>query len=473
MLKISGEIGTKSARTRRRFLRALERNVRVALERAGVEARVRNRWSRFLVQADDPAAARDALTGVFGIHSLVEVAILRFEGLDDLVERAAELSRERVRDRTFAVRPKRSGVHDFTSRDVAIKLGDALRPDSAGVNLGSPEVEVTLEIAEREAYLHLERTSGPRGLPVGSGHPAVALFSGGFDSPVAAWMTMRRGTALDLVVCDLDGCGGPEVALSVAKQLMGRWAPGLTVKAHLVDLTPVVRALREHVDGRLRQVLLKRAMYRAGTLVVQETGAVALVTGESLGQVSTQTLRNLAVAEEAAGVPVLRPLIGMDKEEIIERARLIGTHDASARVREHCAIATGRVETAARLGEVLTAEGQVDEAFIRAAVASREVVDLGTWSPAPRPSHVVQEVPEGAVVVDVREPEEGPDAGAHMRLPFSRVAEWRRDLDPANEYVFVCTYGVRSEAVARDLSDRGYRALSLAGGIARGGIRAA
>ncbi|HYH28484.1 MAG TPA: THUMP domain-containing protein, partial [Actinomycetota bacterium] len=153
MLKISGEIGTKSPRTRRRFLRALERNVKAALDRAGLEARVRNRWSRFLVHADDLSAARDALAGVFGIHSLVEVAVVRFEGLDDLVERAAALSLDRVRGKTFVIRPKRSGAHDFTSRDVAIKLGDALRPGSAGVNLDAPQVEVAIEIAEREAYL--------------------------------------------------------------------------------------------------------------------------------------------------------------------------------------------------------------------------------------------------------------------------------------------------------------------------------
>jgi thiamine biosynthesis protein ThiI len=465
MLKIAGEIGTKSARTRRRFLRVLAANVRAALRHAGLPAEVESRWSRLFVRVPDPARARDALSTVFGLHSISEVAVLRYEDLGDLVEQAAALYRDRVAGKTFAVRARRSGEPGFSSRDVAVKLGDALLVSSAGVNLDAPEVEVPIEVVAHKAYAILEGTPGAKGLPLGSGHSAVALFSGGFDSPPAAWMAMRRGTALDLVVCDLDGCGGPEAAMEVARVMTERWAPGLPVRAHLVDLAPVVEALRERVDSRLRQVLLKRAMYRVGTLVAKDVGGEAIVTGEVIGQVSTQTLRNLAVAEEAAGVPVLRPLIGMDKEEIIALARRIGTHDASVRVREHCAISTGRVETGARLDEVLTAEGEVDESFIDAAVSGRRQMDVAAWRPGPRPAHLTDEVPPGAVVVDVREPEEGPDVG-DLRLPFSLVDRWVETLDRDTQYVFHCTYGVRSELVARELTERGYRALALAGGTA-------
>jgi tRNA uracil 4-sulfurtransferase len=197
---------------------------------------------------------------------------------------------------------------------------------------------------------------------------------------------------------------------------------------------------------------------------VEELGAEALITGESLGQVSTQTLRNLAVAEEAAGVPVLRPLIGMDKEEIIGRSRQIGTHRASERVQEHCHIATGRVETAARLRDVLTAELQVDESFIAEAVQGRSTVDLVDWAPGPPPEHVLDRVPPDAVVVDVRERDEGEDVGA-VRLPFSRMAEWGPGLDSSRTYLFVCSGGSRSEIVAHELRGRGLDAFSLAGGV--------
>jgi thiamine biosynthesis protein ThiI len=276
---------------------------------------------------------------------------------------------------------------------------------------------------------------------------------------------MRRGTTVELVVCDIGGCAQTDAALEVARELVTTWTPGIESKVHVVDLVPVIAALRERVEPRIRQVLLKRAMYRTATLVAREMRGEAIVTGESLGQVSTQTLRNLAVAEEAAGIPVLRPLIGMDKEEIIARARRIGTHDASVRVREYCAIATGRVETAARLREVLTAEGQVDESFIASAVWNRRVVDLLTWQPERLP-HVVEDVPEGAVIVDVREPDEGKTVG-DLRRPFSDLDRWIDDLEQDAKYLFVCAVGARSQVAAGEARARGYDAYSLAGGLTR------
>ena len=465
MLKIAGEIGLKSARTRRRFLRYLVRNVKAAIERDGITGEVENRWSRLFVDTDQPERAREVLSRVCGLHSVLEVAQLPAATLDDLVGAASALYRERVAGKTFAVRARRRGELGYRSRDVAVHLGAALLPHSAGVNLDEPEVEVAMEIRDGVAHAVLDAAPGPGGLPIGSGGRAVALFSGGFDSPVAAWMTMRRGTALELVVCDLGGCAQTDAALAVARDLVTTWAPGIEPRAHVVDLVPVIAALRERVEPRIRQVLLKRAMYRAATLIARETRGEAIVTGESLGQVSTQTLQNLAVAEEAAGVPVLRPLIGMDKEEIIARARRVGTHDASLRVREYCAIATGRVETAARLREVLTAEGQVDEAFIAAAVWNRRVVDLLTWQPEGL-EHVVEDVPEGAVIVDVREPDEGKTIGQHRR-PFSDLDRWIDELDRATTYLFVCTVGARSEVAAGEARARGYDAYSLAGGITR------
>jgi tRNA uracil 4-sulfurtransferase len=472
MLKIAGEIGTKSSRTRRRFLRILAANVRTALASRGVRGRVAPRWSRLLVDTNDPAGARASLTEVFGLHSVAEVATIGFEGLGDLVSGATDLYRDRVAGRTFAVRPRRSGRHTFDSLDVATELGRSLLPGSAGVDLSHPEFEVRLEIVGNEAHCVLDSTPGPGGLPLGTGGRAVALFSGGFDSPVAAWMAMRRGTAVDLLVFDLGGCGETWAALEVARDLALRWAPGREPGAHVVDLAAVVAGLRARVEPRLRQVVLKRAMYRAGSMMAADLGADALVTGESLGQVSTQTLRNLAVAEEAAGVPVLRPLIGMDKEEIIVRSRRIGTHGASERVREHCHIATGRVETAAHLRDVLTAELQVDERYLAEAVRDRTHVDLPSWSLGPAPEHVVESAPAGAVIVDIREPDEGITHGG-VRLPFSRQAEWAPGLDATRSYLFVCSGGTRSEMVAHELRGRGIEAFSLAGGVDRLRIPAA
>jgi thiamine biosynthesis protein ThiI len=471
ILKIAGEIGTKSAPTRRRFLRALASNARAAFRRRGIRGTVEPRWSRLFVRTDDPAASA-ALSRIFGVHSVARTEALRFTSLNDLVEQAEPALREVVRGRTFALRVRRRGEHDFRSRDVAVALGDRLRPASAGVDLGHPQVEIPIEISDDTAHLLQDALSGPGGLPSGVGGRALSLFSGGFDSPVATWMAWRRGIATDLLVCDLGGCGQVDAALGVARELATTWASGVEPAVHVVDLAPVVAALRARVEGGIRQVVLKRAMYRAAALVAARIGADALVTGEALGQVSTQTLRNLTVAEDAADMPVLRPLIGMDKDEIIARARHIGTHDLSVRVQEHCDISTGRVETAARLQAVVGAEGRLDESFIAAAVERATRVDLTTWAPGPLPEHIVSEVPPGAVVIDVRPLEEGPTVG-DTRLPFALAHEWTSGLESGKTYLFVCTHGNRSEIVAHDLRRRGVDAYSLSGGVSRLPTRAA
>ncbi len=471
LVRLAGEVGTKSPRTRRRFLRVLVRNLRLALRAVGVPAGVRSQWSRVVVDAADPARAGEALGKVFGVGSVSRVVEVSFSGLEDLVARLAPVFSGRVAGRTFAVRARRFGEHPFGSLDVERALGTALLPGSAGVNLRDPEVTAVVEVNGGRAFAVLETFPGPGGLPLGSGGRAVSLFSGGFDSPVATWSLMRRGVLCELLVCDLGGCGQVGEALSVARALALRWAAGLAVRAHVVDLAPAVAVLRERVEPRLRQLLLKRAMYRAGAALAEVVGAEALVTGESVGQVSTQTLRNLAVSEAAVDLPVLRPLVGTDKDEIMARARDIGTYAASSEVQEHCSIASGPVETWAAPEEVAAAEasvvaGGIDDAWIRGQVARRWVVDLRRWS-APGPSElVVDEVPEGAVVVDVREPGEGPPVG-DRQLPFSRAAEWLGELDPAATYVLVCTSGQRSLVAAEALAARGVRAYSLDGGARR------
>jgi thiamine biosynthesis protein ThiI len=337
------------------------------------------------------------------------------------------------------------------------------------VDLDHPDVEVAVELHADHADAVLATSAGTGGLPLGTGGHAVALFSGGFDSPVAAWRVMRRGTQLDLLICDLGGCGQMDQALAVAKELALRWTPGLEPRFWVVDLAPVVLALTQRVNPRLRQILLRRAMYRAGSYLAEAIGASALVTGESLGQVSTQTLGNIRTCEQAATVPVLRPLIGMGKDEIMATARAIGTYETSVKVQEHCSISPGKVETWSSPARIDAAEREVDaepltEEWIRLAVERRRAVDLLQWTPGALPDLVVESVPEGAVVVDVREPAEGPLAG-DLRLPFSRAGELLDGLDPTRTYVLVCASGQRSYTLARELARRGITAWSLSGGV--------
>src|SRR6266508_2815158 len=297
LVRLGGEVCTKSPRTRRRFLAVLTRNARAALRREGIAAEVTSEWTRLVVATPEPARGRETLARVFGVHRVHEVVQVPFSSLPDLVDSLVPLYRERVAGRSFAIRPKRRAPLQFSSHELA------------------------------------------------------------------------------------------------------------------------------------------------------------------------------------ATVPVLRPLIGMGKDEIMAQARVVGTFDVSAKVQEHCSISPGRVETWASPEQADAAERQADAEsltgeWIRGAVARRREVDLRQWTPGSLPDLVVSSVPAGAVVLDVREPEEGPLAG-DRRLPFSRAAELLDTLDPAQTYVLVCASGQRSYTLARELARRGVTAWSLEGGVKALGSHAA
>ncbi len=475
LLRLSGELGTKSTRTRRRFLRQLLDNVRRALAEAGVGGHAHHTWSRLWVETSDLEGAERALRGVFGIRALSRGVRIPFETPDELTDRLAGLVRERVRGHTFAVRTRRLVGASLTAHDLDVSLGAALLADSSGVNLDHPEVTVQVLAGAGHAFCSVDATDGPAGLPLGTGGRALALLSGGFDSPVAAWHVLRRGVELDLVHFDL-GPGGSTAALLVARTLMERWAPGFQVTVHVVDFQDLVLGLRQRVPAKMRQILLKRAMYRGAGTLARRLGTDALVTGEALAQVSTQTLRSLTVCEQAAGgVPVLRPLIGLDKPDIIDLSRRIGTHDASTQVQELCGIADGeKVVTWPSVERAEAAEvelaGLGDQAWMDRRLERREMVDLMRWvPPAPLPPLApdleLDVIPAGALVVDVREPFEGVPVG-DLQLPGSVALELLGRLDPDHTYVLVCPRGQRSRALAGSLRGRGYQAWSLRGGLA-------
>jgi thiamine biosynthesis protein ThiI len=284
-------------------------------------------------------------------------------------------------------------------------------------------------------------------------------------------MALRRGVEVDYLFCNLGGAAYRRLALEVMKSLADRWSYGLRPRAHVLDFNPMVRELEEKVEGSYLQVVLKRMMYRAGTAVAREIGAEALVTGESVGQVSSQTLANLHAIDDAADLPVLRPLAGFDKEQIMARARRIGTHGLSSRVREYCAITADYPVTASTPERARERAAPVDRAVLDRAVEGRETVDLRSLerSELVTPGLFVDEIDEGAVVLDTRDRESfrrwHPE-GAERR-DFSELSAGFDELDPEPTYVLCCEEGTRTAHLAERMQAEGYEAYSLRGGIRR------
>ncbi|MFQ5689861.1 MAG: tRNA uracil 4-sulfurtransferase ThiI [Gemmatimonadota bacterium] len=470
LVRYSGEIATKSRRTRARFQRRLERNLRAGLAARGAvesEIRLERGWSRLRVSGPDRAFL-EVIAHTFGVSSYSVLEGECAADLEEIVATGKRLFAERVRARRFAVRARRSGRHEFGSGDIMVRLGAALNP-GATVDLDDPEVVVRVEVRDARASFFSDRLRGPGGLPLGVQGRAVALLSGGFDSAVAAWMVLRRGVELDYVLCNLGGGAYERWVVEVAKVVADRWSHGSRPRLHVLDFTGVVDAMRAACRPSYLQVVLKRLMYGAASRIARETRADALVTGESIGQVSSQTLRNLRAIDDASSLPVLRPLAGHDKEEIIALARRVGTHDLSAKIREYCQVAPERPVTAARPEEVRAQTDAVDPSALEAALAGRRILDLRRMDPRDRAvgSLTVTEIPGGAQVVDTRDP--AAFAQWHWPAAVHRdLDELARDfhtLDRERTYVLYCAEGIRTAHLAERMQAKGFEAYGFRGGV--------
>jgi len=473
VLRLSGELGTKARATRGQFARRLIENVRDALGQAGIRARIERRYERIFVAAADPAA-EDVLCRIFGLQTLSRAERVPAEHLEDVVTAGVARFTDAVRGRRFAVRARhvgqRSGI-PFRAKDLEIALGAALLPGAARVDLGHPEVTVHAELYQSACYFFRERTPGPGGLPLRSAGRAVALVSGGFDSPVAAWQIQKRGVALDHVFCNLGGHSHRLGVLRVMKVLADSWSQGTRPQLHCVDFSAVAAQLRERTETRYWQVLLKREMLRSAELVARERGAAAIVTGEALGQVSSQTLPNLAVISEATSLPILRPLVGFNKDEIIALAGRIGTAELSAVVQEYCAMVPSRPATAARLEAIRTQEAKLDPDVLTRAVAGRVILDLHSLDAdaGGLPEIEVEEVPADATVLDLRS-REAFRAWHHpgaLHLDFSKALQAFPSFDKEQRYVLYCEFGLKSAHLAELMRQSGLEAFHVKGGTRR------
>lgn len=466
LLRPVGEICLKSRPVRAKFMREMVRNIEAGLRTLEGEHAVDNQWSRVFVESTSDEAG-DLLARIFGVSSLSPVACRCLPELEAIVTEGERALAERVRGKTFAIRARRSGGQPFQSQDVAVELGAALNR-YAEVNLDHPDVTVEVEVREDHADMVCERIAGPGGLPLGVEGRAVALVSGGFDSAVAAWQILKRGVALDYVFCNLAGAAHERGALGVVKVLADLWSYGYRPLLHAVDFQPLVEALRRDVRPDYVQVILKRLMYRAASQIADELGAHGIVTGESIGQVSSQTLANLQAIDEVATLPVLRPLVSADKEDIIRQSQAIGTYALSAAVREYCALVPKRPVTAARVGAVRSQEARLDLALLDRLVAKRKLIDVASLADTDLvvPYLYTAEIPAGAVVIDCRD-ERHYDAwhfpgAVHHELDHL-LAEYKR-LDREQVYVIYCSFGLQSAVVAERLQRAGYDAYSFKGG---------
>jgi len=380
-----GELGVKSEQVRRKMEDRLAENLRAMLDVRELDGDIERRRNRIFVHTDAADAVAAAAADTFGVVSASPARTV--DPTLPSIEAALVAATEAHYDGgSFAVDADRAGpsdAHPFASTDIESDGGAAVWAaiESLGyeptVDLDEPDFRLRVECRPDDAYVYLARRPGPGGLPLGTQRPVVALVSGGIDSPVAAWKLMARGCPVVPVYVDLGDYGGPDHRgrARATVETLASYAPGAEMTMHVVDAGDVVADLEAEMAD-LRMLSLRRFMLAAAEAVAERERAVGIVTGEAIGQKSSQTSANIAVTDAAATLPVHRPLLATDKSDITQLARRIGTFE-DATVDTGCnRVAPELPETSADLDAVRAAEPDDLLERARDCVAAGEVVPI-------------------------------------------------------------------------------------------------
>ncbi|HEY3697897.1 MAG TPA: tRNA uracil 4-sulfurtransferase ThiI [Spongiibacteraceae bacterium] len=473
IVKFFPEITIKSRPVRKQLTKQLRDNLRALVKPIDAGIDIVRDWDKLTIEAPGIDVEKrdrliDVLSNTPGIAYFLDVQQYPLLDLDDIYQKASALWVPRLQGKTFVVRCKRSGTHDFSSLDVERYVGGLLNQNSAarGVDLKKPDEQVRIEVRDQHLYIVNERFPGIGGFPLGSQDSVVSLISGGFDSTVASYFTMRRGMRTHFCFFNLGGRQHELGVKEVAYYLWSKYGASSRVKFIAVPFEEVVAQILKNVDDSQMGVVLKRMMLRAATQVAAKLQAQALVTGEAVAQVSSQTLVNLNVIDRATDLLVLRPLITMAKGEIIRTAAEIGTETYAARMPEYCGVISVKPTTRAKLPKVEYEETKFDFAVLERALANAAYINIDEVADAEMQSAEIEVLSApvfDAVIVDMRHPLEAerlPLRAGNVRIekiPFYELQNKFAELDKEKNYLLYCDKGVMSKLHAAHLIEQGYR----------------
>lgn len=356
-----GEIGVKSPKVRRRFENQLISNIKNKLD-----CKIEINQGRIFIYPNDFKKAEDALNKVIGIVSYSPAVSTEtdFDKIEETLNKYVDnLLSEGLFDKTksIAVRGRRVGTHKFTSQEMAGFCGSVIiKKSGAPVNLSKPDFTFFVEVRDDITYIFHEKIKGIGGLPIGTQGKVIALVSGGIDSPVATFMMMKRGC--EVIVLHFNNypyTGGSNDKVMKIIEKLEEYSPS-KLEYYEADYGEYLKSCIEDAPVRLTCVLCKSGMYRIAEEIAKKEGAFAIIDGSSLGQVASQTLPNLLATRYVTKMPVLSPLIGLDKVEIENIGKKIGTFDISILPAPGCTAVPKYPETNADLEKFLEVLEDID-----------------------------------------------------------------------------------------------------------------
>lgn len=371
-----GEIGTKKG-NRVFFEKVLAKNIRRKLQ----GEKLKRTYGRFVVElngSSDINKITSALSSTFGIANFA-FAVRAELNLDDIMLKALDVAKEDGAQ-TFRITTNRVNKNfPLTSMQVNEVVGRAVTDLGKAVDLKNPALEINIEITGKYAYVYAGKIAGPCGLPVGATGKVMALLSGGIDSPVAAWLAMKRGCKAVLVHFHNYTLYKESVRKKITELAEKLSVYSGKTRLYVVPFADVQQSIIQNVPPEYRMLAYRRAMLRIAGKMMEKENAKGFVTGDNLAQVASQTLENLDVIYAAASKPVVAPLIGFDKKDIIRLAEKIGTYETSILPYEDCcsAFVAEHPVTKAKRGELEAFEKNIDRELEEKAAGQAEVLEFG------------------------------------------------------------------------------------------------
>ncbi len=473
ILRLFPEISIKSKPVRNRLIKNLQQNIINACKHHGFTAHVYSQWDKLIVRFEEQEDLRLEkavleLERIPGIHSFMHVKECDFKDFDDLFAQCRDILGPKIAGHTFALRVKRRGNHPFTSQMAERTLGGMFKAhyENKGVCLGNPEVTLNIEIDSDKAYIITAKYPGLGGYPLGSQGEAISLLSGGYDSAVAAFEALRRGLRVNYIFFNMGGAAHELGVKQEAYFIWDRYGSSHRVKFTAVPFEKIVGQILERTHHGVRGVILKRMMMRVASKIAKRYDVDALVTGESVGQVSSQTLINLNHIDKVSEVLVLRPLALTDKQDIIDKAQSIGTAGFAESMPEYCGVISDHPNVCPKEAFILEQEALMDGNLVKLALQEAQTIDIkdipGDACKMQTEVEVTSDLAYNDVILDVRAPDDvlktplDPQDHEYLHIPFYKAAGEFASLDKMKSYALYCDQGVMSLMLAKQLKQQGH-----------------
>jgi len=471
IIKLFPEIMIKSDSLRKRFIKILTGNIRNVLNKHDDTLAVVRHWDYIEVRSkltENRPLLIELLQRIPGIHHFLEVDEKPFTDLHDIFEQTLQDVGSQLENKTFCVRVKRKGKHNFSSIEAERYIGGGLNQHiaTAKVKLTNPDVTVRVEIENDKMMLVKARHTGIGGYPIGTQEDVLSLISGGFDSGVSSYMLIRRGSRVHYCFFNLGGAAHEIGVKQMAYHIWNRFSPSHKVRFIAINFEAVVGEILEKIDSSQMGVVLKRMMVRAASKIAERFAIQAILTGEALGQVSSQTLTNLRLIDEASETLVLRPLISHDKEQIIATAKEIGTDDIAKSMPEFCGVISKNPTVKAVREKIVAEELNFDFSILENAVQNAQYLDIRKIAEQTERDvvqvDVVSVLTGEDVILDIRSPEETDENPLQLEgrnvtlLPFYKLSSQFASLDQSKTYLLYCERGVMSKLQALYLKENGF-----------------